>query len=64
MDIDDMIKGIPEHALTHKGCPRCCGTKQIRLRTGNIENKIECHYYGQAYRIRDRMIAGVVLEKE
>lgn len=64
MDIDDTIKDIPEHALTHKGCPRCCGTKVIRFRIGNMETPIECHYYGQAYRIRDRMIAYIGMEKE
>ena len=64
MDIDDIIKDIPEHVLTHKGCPRCCGTKVIRFRTGNMETPIECHFYGASYRLRDRMMAGLVIEKE
>ena len=64
MEMEDMIKGIPEHALTHEGCPRCFGTKVIRFRNGNKEMHVECDFYGRAYRIRDRMMAGVALEKE
>lgn len=64
MDIDDIIKDIPKYAITHKGCPRCCGTRKIRMRCGNMEWEMECHYYGRSYRLRDRMLAALGMEME
>lgn len=64
MDAENMMKDIPEHVLTHKGCPRCGGTRVIRFRTGNMETPIECHYYGATYKLRERMLAELAMEKE
>ena len=67
MDYDVMIElgnGSPEHALTHKGCPRCCGSRKIRYRVGNRDFLDDCHFYGATYKIKDRMLAMFALEKE